>query len=457
VLHIRSIYDRDGTDAAPIGRIPDMANPSIVAPDNREARFLRIVKNVPIPDDDVRDFDNSAFGRAQTMRDILGYVPIEPDGSAKFKVPADMPFTLDIVDASGKRVADGFHPNWLHLRPGEVRECTGCHTASSERPHGRQDAEADSANAGANEGSPFSPHTMTLTDAEGDAQFPKSRESMAEYYARVVGPRTPSMDIIFKDEWTIPANNITPGADINLRYVDIESAINATPENCPPLETAPPRWTPPTTCTDTGSWASRCRTTIHYEQHIQPLWEADRRICDGDIEGDTEDGIQDGVKDHTCTTCHNRVDRDGMAQVPDGQLELTGEISPNRNTYITSYTELMFGDVELELVEGSLTPRLVDRPTGRYETDAEGNLILDDNNEPIPIIDQVEVPVSASMSSGGARSSNRFFSCFERICSGSRNNVSHVGYLSPAELKLIAEWLDIGGQYYNDPFVAPLD
>jgi hypothetical protein len=265
------------------------------------------------------------------------------------------------------------------------------------------------------------------------------------------------MDIIFKDEWTIPANNITPGADINLRYVDIESAINATPENCPPLETAPPRWTPPTSCTTAGSWESRCRTTIHYEQHIQPLWEADRRICDGDIEGDTEDGIQDGVKDRTCTTCHNRVDRDGMAQVPDGQLELTGEISPNRNTYITSYTELMFGDVELELVEGSLTPRLVDRPTGRYETDAEGNLILDDNNEPIPIIDQVEVPVSASMSSGGARSSNRFFSCFERICSGSRNNVSHVGYLSPAELKLIAEWLDIGGQYYNDPFVAPLD
>jgi len=25
-----------------------------------------------------------------------------------------------------------------------------------------------------------------------------------------------------------------------------------------------------------------------------------------------------------------------------------------------------------------------------------------------------------------------------------------------AELRLIAEWLDIGAQYYNDPFVAPV-
>jgi hypothetical protein len=34
--------------------------------------------------------------------------------------------------------------------------------------------------------------------------------------------------------------------------------------------------------------------------------------------------------------------------------------------------------------------------------------------------------------------------------------LNHTGYLSPAELRLIVEWLDIGGQYYNDPFVAPV-
>jgi hypothetical protein len=28
--------------------------------------------------------------------------------------------------------------------------------------------------------------------------------------------------------------------------------------------------------------------------------------------------------------------------------------------------------------------------------------------------------------------------------------------MTPAELRLVSEWLDIGGQYYNDPFVAPV-
>jgi hypothetical protein len=30
--------------------------------------------------------------------------------------------------------------------------------------------------------------------------------------------------------------------------------------------------------------------------------------------------------------------------------------------------------------------------------------------------------------------------------------VNHATMLTPAELKLIAEWLDLGGQNFNDPF-----
>jgi hypothetical protein len=33
---------------------------------------------------------------------------------------------------------------------------------------------------------------------------------------------------------------------------------------------------------------------------------------------------------------------------------------------------------------------------------------------------------------------------------------THAGRLSPAELKLVSEWVDIGAQYYNDPFAAPV-
>jgi hypothetical protein len=41
---------------------------------------------------------------------------------------------------------------------------------------------------------------------------------------------------------------------------------------------------------------------------------------------------------------------------------------------------------------------------------------------------------------------------------GNPNNLvpDHTGYLTPAELRLISEWLDIGAQYFNDPFVAPV-
>ena len=52
------------------------------------------------------------------------------------------------------------------------------------------------------------------------------------------------------------------------------------------------------------------------------------------------------------------------------------------------------------------------------------------------------------MSTAGALASGRFFDLFAP-------GGSHAGRLAPAELRLIAEWLDIGAQYYNDPFAVP--
>jgi hypothetical protein len=61
--------------------------------------------------------------------------------------------------------------------------------------------------------------------------------------------------------------------------------------------------------------------------------------------------------------------------------------------------------------------------------------------------------VPASMSFNGANSSTRFFAKFDAANAAG----NHAGWLNPAELKLIAEWLDVGAQYYNDPFAAPED
>jgi hypothetical protein len=52
------------------------------------------------------------------------------------------------------------------------------------------------------------------------------------------------------------------------------------------------------------------------------------------------------------------------------------------------------------------------------------------------------------MSAGSANASSRFFDEFAA-------GAPHDGYLTPAELRLLSEWLDVGAQYYNNPFAAP--
>jgi hypothetical protein len=64
----------------------------------------------------------------------------------------------------------------------------------------------------------------------------------------------------------------------------------------------------------------------------------------------------------------------------------------------------------------------------------------DDNGIPTTI--QQTFP--PSMTAGNARGA-RFFTVM--------NDSVHAGMLSTAELRLLSEWLDIGAQYYNDPFL----
>jgi hypothetical protein len=75
--------------------------------------------------------------------------------------------------------------------------------------------------------------------------------------------------------------------------------------------------------------------------------------------------------------------------------------------------------------------------------------------EPGPPPVMVPVTLAPPMAAGSAIDSEVQFL---RLFDGSYHDpvLDHTGYLTPAELRLISEWLDIGGQYYNDPFVAPV-
>ena len=447
VVHIRSVYDFDGTDTTPAG-IAAMVDPLRTPVPERPARFLRIVKPVPIPDDDVRDFDQSAFGAngSQLMREIVGYVPIEPDGSVKFKVPADIAFTIAVLDAQGRRIG-GRHQNWLTVRAGEVRECNGCHTADSELPHGRPDAVFASVNTGAASGSAPFINTQLLDEFGTPQPYPEMGQTMAEYYSSLNGPRTPSMDIEFVDDWTNAAV-ISKADSFSLSYATISARLSETPENCAALTEPAPVWQAPATNCSANNWNSLCRSLIDYPASIHPLWEADRRVCDA---------MGNVTIDHTCTRCHSQQNALSQQQVPAGQLDLTGGVSDTNALHMMSYQELMAEDNEQILDdEGNLLERVGLVETGEFETDAEGNLILDGDGNPIPITVPVTFPVPQSMSANGARASNRFFARFDGTLAPTETvTEDHTDMLNPDELKLIAEWLDIGGQYYNNPFHAP--
>lgn len=446
LLHIRSVYDFDGGFNSLGGAAVDlaaMADPTITNADGRPARFLRLVKGAYIPDDNTHDFldRTAAFGRSngratairQGMREILGYVPVEPDGSVLTKVPANVPFTISVVDKDGRRIG-GRHQNWLQVKAGEILECNGCHdhnpTAPSEPlPHGYSDAPL-ALNQGAAGGMAF---PGTTTDIDPDPMvveeiLPEFGETMAQArirslcpdgsggisYASVLCPElSPMIDPDFSDVW---ANGVIPDV-IDRRYTDLTTPI-------PDVDTSiscPPYWSP---------WKPGCRTVINYEEHIHPLWSLPRAGGTG-----------------TCTNCHTL----NGAVPPAAQLELTDGPSDQEPNHYKSYRELVFQDNEVDANGLDIlvfTGNLIDPDTGLEVIDPITGL-------PIPVFEPVPAQGPA-ISLAGSRSSTRFFDRFFAF-NPATDTVDHSGLLTPAEIRLLSEWVDMGAQYYNNPFDAPVN
>ncbi|HOX02334.1 MAG TPA: SUMF1/EgtB/PvdO family nonheme iron enzyme [Candidatus Paceibacterota bacterium] len=72
--------------------------------------------------------DRIGYGGPWEVMRILGTVPIETDGSALFRVPANTPIALQPLDDQGQAVQ--LMRSWFTVMPGEVASCAGCH----ERP-----------------------------------------------------------------------------------------------------------------------------------------------------------------------------------------------------------------------------------------------------------------------------------------------------------------------------------
>lgn len=406
VLNIKSVYDFDGGDTA-TPSIRGQADPAIRTAAQRPARFIRLEKAVSIPDDDVLDLDNAAFGITPYMREILGYAPVEPDGSVRIKVPADVAFQISILDSDGRRVSP-IHRNWMQVRPGEEIKCNGCHspaTPTNPRSHGRSNGYAPAYTGALTTGVAFPNTNPTFS--------PNSGETMAEVRSRLscasgCTAMNPSVDLVYTDVWTNSAVR-APDPDLLYRYSDLRTTL-------------------PTTLACSTAWSSTCRITINYTQHIQPLWALPRVLL-------AADGVT-VLQDNTCVSCHSPLDAMNAVRVPAGQLDLSDGASDEQPLQLRAYRELLFTDSEQEVNMGALQDRLVPGPI--------------DPNTGQPT--QVTVGVAPSMGAGNARASTRFFS---RFAAGG----SHAGYMTLAELRLLSEWLDIGAQYFNNPFdpTAPVN
>jgi len=65
------------------------------------------------------------IANASPGKQVLGTVPVEPDGSAYFRVPARKPLTFQVLDEKGQAVQ--VMRSIVYLQPGEMLACAGCH------------------------------------------------------------------------------------------------------------------------------------------------------------------------------------------------------------------------------------------------------------------------------------------------------------------------------------------
>src|SRR5262249_18713081 len=113
--------------------------------DNSEIHAVRILVQEPLTD--ISGYRQPLFGsHAYERLRILGEIPVRkfvdgkqptdpdgnPDTSFLAKIPADQPFTFQLIDKNGMNLT--MAQTWHQLRPGEIRyDCGGCH-AHSQKP-----------------------------------------------------------------------------------------------------------------------------------------------------------------------------------------------------------------------------------------------------------------------------------------------------------------------------------
>jgi hypothetical protein len=405
LIEVRSVYDTDGLDRMgdsmlaaadlPAGcttsiaktaphdaadtrsQVPDlvkMKNPADAAYRCAPAYFVRAFRAVA-PQANTLGMRQAIGETDFEPQQILGYAPVEPDGSFKLVVPADVPLGLAILDAKGRAIQT--HLNWIQVRPGERRTCDGCHSPRR--------------GASLNSGAVVNALSPALLPAMAAAR--QSGETMASTRTRL-DPTALNLagDLVHVDHWADTSQaGVTARPSITVRYTGNQNAADD-------LATAVPT-----------------NGIINYPDHIQPLWTRSR-------------GPNGSL---TCTNCHSDP----------AKLDLRANQAGTGR--LVSYEELLLGDP------------VIDQATGLPVTRLEDGV-------PVVVRNAALVENMGGNALGFTRSSRLGEIMFGELlkASAEARNVhpnppagapDHATLLNAAEKRLISEWMDLGGQYFNNP------
>ncbi len=428
LVEVRSVYDTDGLDrmgesmlmaseqagacagqaikkiapvdpldtrqmVADVKRIKD---PADVAYQCAPARFVRAFRAVPPPSSGMGL--RSAIGETEfEQQQILGYAPVEPDGSFKLKVPANTPLGLAIVDAKGRAIQT--HLNWIQVRPGERRTCDGCHSP-------RRGASLNSGDVVNHK--PAAWQTAMATSHQ-------SGETMAALRTRLYAPAAQGGADNPLGETSDP---IRVKPDMESADIWANTAVGGVARQALSL-----RYTGNTNAADDLVTPAPVNGLINYPQHIAVLWTRNRGA-------------------NTCTGCH----------ADPAKLDLRASASGTGR--LTSYEELLVGDPVIDAATGLPQIQIRDgqpevvRGAALVETMAGNAVGMTRASRLGEILFGEEMKASAAARTTHPNPPN--------------TAPDHAAMLNKAELRLVSEWMDLGGQYFNNPFdggvqaVAPL-